>query len=116
MSSLLRRNRLGALIVFIGPIIVGTVTTFIIFNRTGAAPDSAARWGTLLELLMVTSILTAVNLLMRWIRWHFLLRRFRVFIPGRRSLYIFALLLPAIMTPLISGEVLLALFLKGYSR
>lgn len=57
-------------------------------------------------LLLGTLIATAFNLLARWFRWHFLLRRFDVRLRTRASLLVFIATLPAILTPLYVGELL----------
>ncbi len=55
---------------------------------------------------------TLINLALRWLRWHFLLRTLHIRIRTRESLLIFTSLLPMVLTPWASGEWLLALALR----
>ena len=50
------------------------------------------------------SALTVVNLLLRWFRWHFLIRRFTPRLVTRDSLATYLATLPAIVTPFFVGE------------
>jgi hypothetical protein len=53
-----------------------------------------------------------VNLLLRWLRWNFFLRRFYVRLPTRDTFRIFFAALLASFTPLYVGEVLRGLLLS----
>lgn len=56
--------------------------------------------------------LTCGNLLLRWLRWHFLTRTLEVRIKIRDSLGLYFATLPAILTPLYLGEMLRGLALQ----
>lgn len=56
--------------------------------------------------------ITLVNLCIRWLRWHFLLRTIHIRLRARESLLIFVSLLPMILTPWAAGELLLMLPLR----
>lgn len=55
---------------------------------------------------------TLANLTLRWLRWHFLLRTLRIRLRARESLLVFSSLLPMILTPWATGELLLTLPLQ----
>ncbi len=52
----------------------------------------------------ITAFLTAINLMIRWLRWHYLVRRTILSTPTRRSLKLYFGTLPALATPLYVGE------------
>ena len=54
--------------------------------------------------LIGTALLTTLNLAIRWLRWHFLLRRWKFFVKTKESLGIWLLSLPGIATPFYVGE------------
>jgi SAM-dependent methyltransferase len=63
--------------------------------------------------LCTTVALTSLNLLLRWFRWHFLLRRFGVRLRTRPSILVYFATLPAILTPFYLGELVRSfLFLR----
>lgn len=72
-------------------------------------------WPVLLSLLVCVTF-TAANLLTRWLRWHFLLRRFTRHVVTRDSLVVFLATLPAIATPFFLGELVRVLFLRRKFR
>jgi ubiquinone/menaquinone biosynthesis C-methylase UbiE/uncharacterized membrane protein YbhN (UPF0104 family) len=57
-------------------------------------------------------LLTCANLLLRFMRWHFLLRRCRLYPPTRESLALFTAALPMALTPLYLGELVKPWVLK----
>lgn len=61
--------------------------------------------------LLVCVILTTVNLMVRWFRWHFLIRRFTRQLVTRDSLAVYLATLPAIITPFFVGELVRVLIL-----
>lgn len=69
-----------------------------------------------LSSLLVCVTFTAANLLIRWLRWHFLLRRFTRHVVTRDSLVVFWATLPAIVTPFFLGELVRVLFLRKKFR
>lgn len=62
--------------------------------------------------VLLLAILTAVNVFIRFLRWHFLLRRVNVKIPTRSSLSIYLASLGAIATPAYVGEVVRSVLIK----
>jgi SAM-dependent methyltransferase len=54
--------------------------------------------------LLVCSGLTSANLLLRWSRWHFLLRRRTPELGTRDSLAVYLATLPALLSPFLVGE------------
>jgi SAM-dependent methyltransferase len=50
------------------------------------------------------SALTTINVLLRWFRWHFLIRRFTPQLVTRDSIATYLATLPAIITPFFVGE------------
>jgi SAM-dependent methyltransferase len=61
--------------------------------------------------LLVCVILTTLNLMVRWFRWHFLIRRFTRQLVTRDSLAVYLATLPAIITPFFVGELVRVLIL-----
>jgi SAM-dependent methyltransferase len=60
-------------------------------------------------------ILTTFNLIIRWVRWHFLLRRFELKLTTKDSFKLWLLTVPAIATPFYLGELVrAALLAKRY--
>jgi ubiquinone/menaquinone biosynthesis C-methylase UbiE len=62
--------------------------------------------------LLACVTLTTVNLMMRWFRWHFLIRRFTHGLVTRDSLAVYLATLPAIVTPFFVGELVRVLILR----
>lgn len=56
--------------------------------------------------LAAVAFLTSGNLLLRWLRWHALLRRFSLRLPTRGSLAFYLATLPVLVVPLLLGELL----------
>jgi SAM-dependent methyltransferase len=108
-----RRRALG-LVLFLA--LVGSISTAL---WIGAAhlPDprrallSSGIWIALLACVT----LTTVNLMMRWFRWHFLIRRFTRGLITRDSLAVYLATLPAIVTPFFVGELVRVLILRRRS-
>ena len=62
--------------------------------------------------LAVCLALTSLNLVARWFRWHFLVRRFTRHVATRDSLLVYFSTLPTILTPFSVGELLRVLLLR----
>ena len=78
-------------------------------------PRSAALSRGVWLALLVCVALTTVNLMMRWFRWHFLIRRFTRQLVTRDSLAVYLATLPAIITPFFLGELVRVLILRRQS-
>lgn len=63
-------------------------------------------------LLVLLAGVTAFNVIIRFVRWHFLLRRLDVTIPTRQSLLIYLASLAAIATPAYAGEIVRSVFVR----
>lgn len=63
-------------------------------------------WAALLLGLGLAKVFTLANLMLRWMRWHFLTRRFAVFFRTRHSLRLYFASLPLLAVPLFLGELL----------
>ncbi len=83
---------------------LGAATTYYYLGLLpqGATPP----WGPLAIGLLATAALTVGNLLMRWMRWHFLTRRFALFFRTRESLKLYFVTLPLLAVPAFLGELL----------
>jgi 2-polyprenyl-3-methyl-5-hydroxy-6-metoxy-1,4-benzoquinol methylase len=67
--------------------------------------------------LAVTALLTSLNIALRWLRWHFLIRRVGAYVGTKDSLLIYLSTLPAIITPFYIGELMRVVLLgRRYSR
>lgn len=85
-------------------VIAGSAATLFWLLASGVEPFAVRHWGSLLGCLSLTAALTTCNLGLRWMRWHFLMRRFGVRVPARDSLRLYFMTLPAIATPFYVGE------------
>ena len=65
--------------------------------------------------LLVCLTFTTLNLMVRWFRWHFLIRRFTRQLVTRDSLAVSMATLPAIITPFFVGELVRVLILRRQS-
>ncbi len=83
---------------------LGAVTTYHYLELlpAGAVPP----WGLLSVGFVATAMLTLANLLLRWMRWHFLTRRFALFFRTRESLKLYFATLPLLAVPVFLGELL----------
>src|SRR5215831_13265367 len=108
-----RRRALG-LVLFLA--LVGSISTAL---WIGAAhlpdPRRAALSSGFWIALLGCVTLTTVNLMMRWFRWHFLIRRFTRGLVTRDSLAVYLATLPAIVTPFFIGELVRVLILRRRS-
>src|SRR5690606_15110072 len=69
-------------------------------------PGSRAPWGLLAVGFALTACFTLGNLLLRWMRWHFLTRRFALFFRTRESIKLYFATLPLLAVPAFLGELL----------
>jgi len=103
-----RRRALG-LVLFLA--LVGSISTAL---WIGAAHLPDARRAALSSGIWIALLgcvtLTTVNLMMRWFRWHFLIRRFTRGLVTRDSLAVYLATLPAIVTPFFVGDDVVGLF------
>ncbi|HPC94662.1 MAG TPA: methyltransferase domain-containing protein [Sedimentisphaerales bacterium] len=64
------------------------------------------RLGAVVAGLGLTVLMTAANVSVRWVRWHFLLRSVDIRLKAEDGLQIYLVTLPAILTPFYVGELL----------
>ena len=64
------------------------------------------RLGAVVAALGLTVLVTIVNVSLRWVRWHFLVRSVDIRLKAKDSLLIYLVTLPAILTPFYIGELL----------
>ncbi len=70
-------------------------------------PDAVLdRLGAVVAGLGVTIFVTVVNVSLRWVRWHFLVRSVDIRLKAEDGLLIYLVTLPAILTPFYVGELL----------
>src|SRR5690606_37169691 len=93
-----------AMFLVVAVVAVGLVTTGAWFASTDATDVLAAHGCRAALAALVTFGLTSVNLVLRWLRWGFLLRRHHVRMPTRDTFRLFFMTLPAVLTPLYLGE------------
>jgi 2-polyprenyl-3-methyl-5-hydroxy-6-metoxy-1,4-benzoquinol methylase len=82
------------------------------FSATGTG-YVRERAGGLLAALGLAAALTTANLVLRWLRWHFLVRRMGVRVPTRDGVRLYFATLPAIVTPFYLGELIRAQLLAA---
>ncbi len=64
------------------------------------------RLGAVIVALGLTICVTIVNVGLRWVRWHYLVRSVDIRLKAKDSLLIYLVTLPAILTPFYMGELL----------
>lgn len=85
---------------------LGGGATYLWLTQTGGFWLITDRPLPVLGAAAIALLLTLLNLLLRWLRWNFLLRRFHVRVPTRETFVLFFATLAAIMTPYYLGELL----------
>jgi SAM-dependent methyltransferase len=104
------RRRATGLLLFLA--LAGSISTAL-WIGSAHLPDprrALLSRGVWLALLACVS-LTTLNLMVRWFRWHFLIRRFTRQLATRDSLAVYMATLPAIITPFFVGELVRVLIL-----
>lgn len=86
---------------------LGVAVTVFWFSDTGTA-YAREHAAALLVALACAAVLTTANLVLRWLRWHFLVRRMDVRVPTRQGVRLYFATLPAIVTPFSLGELIRA--------
>jgi SAM-dependent methyltransferase/uncharacterized membrane protein YbhN (UPF0104 family) len=85
---------------------LGGVATFAWLSDTDAFSLIAEQPGSVAAATAVAVSFTLLNLVLRWSRWNFLLRRFHVRVPTRETFLLFFATLAALLTPFYLGELL----------
>jgi 2-polyprenyl-3-methyl-5-hydroxy-6-metoxy-1,4-benzoquinol methylase len=91
---------------------LGLAVTAFWFGSTGT-DYARAHASELVLSLAATALLTTVNLVLRWLRWNFLVRRMDVRIPTREGVRLYFATIPAIATPFYLGELIRAQLLSA---
>jgi ubiquinone/menaquinone biosynthesis C-methylase UbiE/uncharacterized membrane protein YbhN (UPF0104 family) len=92
---------------------VGAVSTIFWLGSARPAPGGPTLLSApALLALALCAALTTANLLLRWFRWHFLVRRFTRHITTRDSLAVYMATVPAILTPFFLGELVRVVILR----
>ncbi|HXE80862.1 MAG TPA: methyltransferase domain-containing protein [Vicinamibacterales bacterium] len=94
----------------------GLAATVFWIEVSDASDYAGARAAALAVCLALIVACTTVNLGIRWLRWHFLLRRFDIRLHTRDSVRLYFSTLPALATPLYLGELVRAPLLAGRFR
>ena len=100
MFRRLSKRSLG-LLLFLG--VVGSISTAFWIGSVRLVHPRLSVLPALLGLALCLA-LTSLNLAARWLRWHFLVRRYTRSIATRDSLAVYLATLPAIITPFFIGE------------
>ena len=103
-ARLAKTGRIGAFLAFFLVLGAGVSAWWIgQLDGPGAVLD---RFGAVVAALGSTVAITGANVVLRWIRWHYLLRSINVRLTARDSVLIYLVTLPAILTPFYIGELL----------
>lgn len=97
-----------AIVFACGVVAAGVAASFYWFARVDGPDLLREQLPSVILALGVTAAVLLVNIGLRWLRWHFLLRRTDVLLPARDSLLIFLGTLPAVLTPFYLGELVRA--------
>jgi 2-polyprenyl-3-methyl-5-hydroxy-6-metoxy-1,4-benzoquinol methylase len=92
---------------------VGLAVTILWLGAAGATDYVRANVLRLIAITAGAAALTTVNLVLRWLRWNFLVRRAGVRVPTRESVRLYFATLPAIATPFYVGELVRAFLLNA---
>jgi SAM-dependent methyltransferase/uncharacterized membrane protein YbhN (UPF0104 family) len=111
MFRRLSKRSLG-LLLFLG--VVGSISTAFWIGSVRLVHPRLSVLPALLGLALCLA-LTSLNLAARWLRWHFLVRRYTRSIATRDSLAVYLATLPAIITPFFIGELVRVLILRKQS-
>ncbi len=110
MSGLLRSRLLTILVASAAALGIAVSAFWFGSTGTGYARTHAAA---LVAALLLAAVLTTVNLVLRWLRWNFLVRRMDVRVPTREGVRLYFATLPAIATPFYVGELIRAQLLSA---
>jgi 2-polyprenyl-3-methyl-5-hydroxy-6-metoxy-1,4-benzoquinol methylase len=91
---------------------LGIAVTVFWFSVTGTA-YAREHAAVLLVALGLAAALTTANLVLRWLRWTFLVRRMDVRVPTREGVRLYFATLPASVTPFYLGELIRAQLLAA---
>ena len=94
-------------------VLIGAISTSLWLNAI-RYPDLSSDLFSFetVSILFVCFCLTIGNLVIRWFRWHFLIRRFTRSITTRDSIAVYFATLPAIVTPFSVGELIRIIIFK----
>ena len=92
---------------------IGTVVTLLWITNVGLQAVESEIIPLIAKTALPTLGCTTLAILLRFLRWHYLLRVWRIKIPIRESLIIFLSGLVMIVTPLYIGEITKAFLLKN---
>jgi len=110
-STVLMRSLVAAGGLVLLLILGSTVTAGWYLRETSGPEITGARAPVILAALVATIALSTVNLLLRWLRWHFLSRRLGARLAAKTSVHVWFATLPAILTPFYLGELVRGAFL-----
>jgi 2-polyprenyl-3-methyl-5-hydroxy-6-metoxy-1,4-benzoquinol methylase/uncharacterized membrane protein YbhN (UPF0104 family) len=94
---------------------LGIAVSAFWFGSTGTT-YARTHAGLLFTSLVLTAAFTTINLVLRWLRWNFLVRRLDVRVPTREGVRLYFATLPAIATPFYVGELIRAQLLSARYR
>jgi 2-polyprenyl-3-methyl-5-hydroxy-6-metoxy-1,4-benzoquinol methylase/uncharacterized membrane protein YbhN (UPF0104 family) len=95
--------------------VAGLASTVVWLESAAATSAGTPSLSRLALATAAVCLMTAVNVGLRWLRWHYLCRRQGIFVPTRASTTIFTALLPAVLSPLALGELAQGFFLGAYT-
>jgi len=106
---MLRRRFAAAFAIAVVSLGLATTAFWLLNSRESISLRSENLPGLVLGVIGI-AVLTTFNLAIRWLRWHFLLRRWKYFVKTKESLAIWLLGLPGIATPFYVGELARSVF------
>lgn len=106
-------RKLAKISIVLLPLLLGLgASLYWLYVHAEVAPPESLSFSRSLLGLVLVSALTVANLGLRWLRWHFLTRRFGARLRTRSSFQVYFSTLPLILTPLYCGEALRGLFFQ----
>jgi 2-polyprenyl-3-methyl-5-hydroxy-6-metoxy-1,4-benzoquinol methylase/uncharacterized membrane protein YbhN (UPF0104 family) len=92
-------------------VLPGATATWYWFAKTGSIDVSRVNGVAVAAGGVVVALLTIATVGLRWLRWHYLVRRSGARLATRESALVYAATLPAILTPFSVGELIRAVLL-----
>lgn len=94
----------------------GAAATVAQLGPAGVGDVVADHAASLVAAVAVVALATTSNLLLRWVRWHGLVRQTGLVLPARSSLVLWTATLPALLTPFSVGELARVALLRRHGR
>ncbi len=117
-KSMRQRNLSISLVLLIAltTFTLGALVTNMWIKRVGGIAGlgeaGGANWPLVIGCVLLVAVFTLTNLMIRWLRWHFLLRKLNLMLRTKDSFFTYMAALPFLITPFSVGELVRILMLR----